>query len=156
MNTKSVSSKPICPPKPAPAVPMAEGALQVPSASRATTIPLPYLADPRNPALMTVRIARPCASGYSCRVTAEFLDSERSEHTFAFASTEGGMILSGPKACRGSTKEVRIFPHFLHSAMVFVSYEVYKRTREAGMLTRHRRRQRVMDPHCMMVSSERQ
>lgn len=25
------------------------------------------------------------------------------------------MILSGPKACRGSTKEAKIFPAFLHS-----------------------------------------
>jgi hypothetical protein len=28
------------------------------------------------------------------------------------------MILSGPKAWRGSTKDARIFPHFLHSAIV--------------------------------------
>jgi hypothetical protein len=27
------------------------------------------------------------------------------------------MILSGPKACRGSINEVRILPHFLHSAV---------------------------------------
>lgn len=36
--------------------------------------------------------------------------------TFALASTDGGMTLSGPKACRGSTKAARILPHFLHSA----------------------------------------
>ena len=65
MNTKSVSSKPIWPPKPAPPVPIAEGALQVPSASLATTIPLPYRAEPRNPALITVRIASPWTSGQS-------------------------------------------------------------------------------------------
>jgi hypothetical protein len=59
MNTKSVSSKPICPPNPAPPVPIADGALQVPSASRATTIPLPYLADPRKPAFITVKMASP-------------------------------------------------------------------------------------------------
>lgn len=35
--------------------------------------------------------------------------------TFAFASTDGGMILSGPNACRGSTKDARILPVFLHS-----------------------------------------
>jgi hypothetical protein len=35
--------------------------------------------------------------------------------TLAFARTDGGMTLSGLKACRGSTKEVRILPHFLHS-----------------------------------------
>jgi hypothetical protein len=28
------------------------------------------------------------------------------------------MILSGPKAWRGSTKDARILPHFLHSAIV--------------------------------------
>ena len=27
--------------------------------------------------------------------------------TFAFANIWGGMILSGPKACRGSTKDAR-------------------------------------------------
>lgn len=39
-------------------------------------------------------------------------------HTLALARTEGGIILSGPKACRGSIKDVRILPHFLHSARV--------------------------------------
>ena len=37
--------------------------------------------------------------------------------TLAFARTDGGMTFSGPKAWRGSIKEARIFPHFLHSAM---------------------------------------
>jgi len=60
MKTKSVSSKPICPPKPAPPVPIAEGADQVPSESRATTTPLPYRPEPRKPAFKTVRMARPC------------------------------------------------------------------------------------------------
>lgn len=59
MKTKSVSSKPICPPKPPPTVPMAEGADQPPSGRRATTIPEPKRPDPRKPALKTVRIARP-------------------------------------------------------------------------------------------------
>lgn len=36
--------------------------------------------------------------------------------TLAFASTDGGITLSGPKACLGSMKEARILPHFLHSA----------------------------------------
>lgn len=36
---------------------------------------------------------------------------------FAEARTAGGMTLSGPNAWRGSMKDVRIFPHFLHSAM---------------------------------------
>jgi len=36
-------------------------------------------------------------------------------HTFAFAKIWGGMILSGPKLCLGSTNEARILPAFLHS-----------------------------------------
>ena len=44
MKTKSVSSKPIWPPKPPPPVASAEGADQVPSANRATKIPEPKLA----------------------------------------------------------------------------------------------------------------
>lgn len=59
MKTKSVSSKPICPPKPPPIVPMAEGADHDPSARRATTTPEPKRAVPRKPALKTVRIASP-------------------------------------------------------------------------------------------------
>lgn len=59
MNTKSVISSPSCPPTPAPPVPIAEGALHVPSARRATTTPFPYLAVPMKPPLITVRIARP-------------------------------------------------------------------------------------------------
>jgi hypothetical protein len=59
MKTKSVSSKPICPPKPAPPVAMADGADHDPSGSRAMTSPLPKRAEPRKPALITVRIARP-------------------------------------------------------------------------------------------------
>lgn len=39
------------------------------------------------------------------------------ERTFAFARTEGGIILSGPKACLGSTKDAKILLHFLHSAV---------------------------------------
>jgi hypothetical protein len=88
MKTKSVSSKPICPPKPPPTVPIAEGADHDPSASLATTRPLP-----RKPALKTVRMARPLALARIC----------------------GGMTLSGPKDCLGSMKEARIRPHFLHS-----------------------------------------
>lgn len=59
IKTKSVSSKPICPPKPPPIVPIAEGADHDPSARRATTTPEPNRAVPRKPALKTVRIARP-------------------------------------------------------------------------------------------------
>jgi hypothetical protein len=36
--------------------------------------------------------------------------------TLALARTDGGMTFSGPNACRGSMKEVRILAHFLHSA----------------------------------------
>ena len=59
MKTKSVSSKPIWPPNPPPPVASAEGADQVPSARRATTIPDPNRAEPRKPALKTVIMARP-------------------------------------------------------------------------------------------------
>lgn len=59
MKTKSVSSKPICPPKPPPAVPTADGADHEPSESRATMIPDPNRAEPRNPALNCVMIAKP-------------------------------------------------------------------------------------------------
>ncbi|KAG5202744.1 hypothetical protein GY631_7434 [Trichophyton interdigitale] len=60
INTKSVNSKPSWPPKPAPAVVMAEGADHDPSPSRATTTPDPNRAEPTKPAFTTVRIARPC------------------------------------------------------------------------------------------------
>jgi len=93
INTKSVISNPICPPKPPPTVPIALGADQVPSARRATTTPEPKRPDPRKPALKTVMMARP----------------------LALARMEGGIILSGPKAWRGSMKEARMRPHFLHS-----------------------------------------
>jgi hypothetical protein len=63
MKTKSVSSKPIWPPKPAPPVAMAVGALHEPSGRRAITRPLPKRAEPRKPAFMTVRIARPYRRG---------------------------------------------------------------------------------------------
>lgn len=59
MKTKSVSSKPSWPPKPAPMVPMAEGADHEPLGRRATTTPEPKRAVPRKPALKTVRMARP-------------------------------------------------------------------------------------------------
>ncbi len=41
--------------------------------------------------------------------------------TLALARTDGGMTFSGANACRGSTKEDRILPHFLHSAAKGVS-----------------------------------
>lgn len=59
MKTKSVSSKPIWPPKPPPNVPMAEGADHVPSDKRATTMPDPKRPDPKKPALKTVMTAKP-------------------------------------------------------------------------------------------------
>lgn len=65
MKTKSVSSKPICPPKPPPPVAIADGADQVPSERRATTMPEPKRAEPRKPALNTVMIARPFAGSMS-------------------------------------------------------------------------------------------
>jgi hypothetical protein len=59
MKTKSVSSKPIWPPKPPPTVAIADGADQVPSGRRATTMPDPNRPEPRNPALKTVITASP-------------------------------------------------------------------------------------------------
>jgi hypothetical protein len=122
MKTKSVSSKPIWPPTPAPTVPTAEGADHEPSARRATTMPEPKRPEPTKPALRTVRMARP----------------------FALARTEGGMILSGPKAWRGSMNEVRILLVFLHSpggGSSAKSCHGWAR----GRLTAHGRGQRVVD-----------
>lgn len=82
----------------------------------------------------------------------------------ALASTEGGMILSGPKACRGSIKEVRILPHFLHSAVAgsaSVAMSGFwtrgrgetsgcasgRRMDRDALLTRHRRRQGIVEAH---------
>lgn len=73
---------------------MALGALQEPSGRLATTTPLPMRPEPRKPALRMVMTARP----------------------FALDRIEGGMTLSGPKACPGLINEERILPHFLHSA----------------------------------------
>ena len=82
--------------------------------------------------------------------------------TLAFARTDGGMTLSGLKACRGSTKEVRILPHFLHSAIFSVSREERRATtmdtsvaycanrlarNGREQLTRHGRGKGVVDTH---------
>jgi hypothetical protein len=48
-------------------------------------------------------------------------EEEEASRTFAFARTDGGMILSGPNDCRGSTKDARILPVFLHSPAQCVS-----------------------------------
>lgn len=45
------------------------------------------------------------------------MGSRRGGLAFAEARTAGGMTLSGPNAWRGSMKDVKIFPHFLHSAV---------------------------------------
>lgn len=42
-------------------------------------------------------------------------------HTFALARMAGGIILSGPKACRGSTNDAKILPVFLHSPVVVLA-----------------------------------
>jgi hypothetical protein len=45
------------------------------------------------------------------------------------------MILSGPKACRGSTKDARIFPVFLHSPVGFqLSVDVIRAWRVRHLL----------------------
>lgn len=95
IKTKSVSSKPIWPPKPPPTVAMADGADQVPSGRRAMTSPEPKRAEPKKPALRTVIMASPLARD----------------------RTSGGMILSGPKDWVGSMKEARILAAFLHSPL---------------------------------------
>jgi hypothetical protein len=59
-------------------------------------MPLPNLPDPRKPTLKTLSMARPAALARIC----------------------GGMILSGPNACRGSMNEARMRPHFLHSLLI--------------------------------------
>ena len=69
MKTKSVSSNPICPPKPPPPVAIAEGADQVPSERRAMTTPEPKRPEPRKPALRTVMIARPYGDLSVCEIT---------------------------------------------------------------------------------------
>jgi hypothetical protein len=48
-------------------------------------------------------------------LAAAILEAVEAVLTFAFARICGGIILSGPKACRGSTKDAKIFPAFLHS-----------------------------------------
>ena len=118
MNTKSVSSKPICPPKPPPTVPIALGADHEPSLRRATTTPEPKRPLPRKPALKTVITARPYNPYVSPAVIGE---AEKCMGTFARARISGGMILSGPNAWLGSMKEARILPAFLHSPVEVVS-----------------------------------
>lgn len=71
------------------------------------------------------------------------------------------MTFSGPKACRGLMKDERILPHFLHSAIHGERNRVSERSSHLGFgfgrregakglgcgLTRHRRRERVVDAH---------
>lgn len=63
--------------------------------------------------------------------------------TFALLRISGGMTLSGPKACRGSTKDARIFPAFLHSP---ADCQLLLGRGEDRLRTSHRRGQRVIDP----------
>lgn len=65
--------------------------------------------------------------------------------TFAFARMFGGMILSGPSACRGSMKEARILPVFLHSPAEEMSATSSRVCVEVGELTAHRRGQRIIE-----------
>ena len=108
-------SNPICPPKPPPAVPIADGADHEPSASRAIMIPDPNRAEPRKPALNWVITARPWRSRQH---TMLILDISLVPHAFALLRIWGGMTLSGPKACRGSTKDARIFAACIHSPAI--------------------------------------
>lgn len=74
MMRNSASSTPTWRPKPAPAVPTAEGADQVPSSRRAMTTPVPARPLKRKPALAT----------------------ERRQKPFALRRTEAGTTLSRP------------------------------------------------------------
>lgn len=73
--------------------------------------------------------------------------------TFALARIEGGMTFSGPRGCRGSMKELRIFPHFAHSAGRVYGQRDNSRwsSGKAGegkrSLTRHGRRKRIVEAH---------
>lgn len=60
-------------------------------------------------------------------------ERERGSRTFAFARTDGGMILSGPNDCRGSTKDARILPVFLHSPAQYVSVNQPSDVTAAGL-----------------------
>ena len=63
------------------------------------------------------------------------------------------MILSGPKDWRGSMKDARILPHFLHSACgTVISAVISLIAFDGEIFTSHRRRQRIMDSHvCVIV-----
>ena len=77
------------------------------------------------------------ASGRTLRVAgspeAAGRERERASRTFAFARTDGGMILSGPNDCRGSTKDARILPVFLHSPAQYVSVSQPSDVTAAGL-----------------------
>jgi hypothetical protein len=63
------------------------------------------------------------------------------------------MTFSGPNACRGSMKEARIFPHFLHSARSPTVSGAQREVLEAARgLTRHRRRKGIVDTHGCFAS----
>jgi hypothetical protein len=76
--------------------------------------------------------------------------------TFALARISGGMTLSGPKACFGSTKEVKIFAAFLHSPVHEEGCSLAgdaacdcgeaNSERTGTLHTAQRRRQGVVDP----------
>ncbi|KAH3659479.1 hypothetical protein OGATHE_005524 [Ogataea polymorpha] len=91
MKTKSVTSAPTCPPTPAPAVTIAEGADHEPSGNLATTTPEPALPEKRNPAFRIVITANP----------------------LALRRTSRGMTSSAPNNWFGLMKEARILAAFL-------------------------------------------
>lgn len=69
--------------------------------------------------------------------------SVSSLRTLALLRICGGMTLSGPKACRGSTKDARILPAFLHSP---AGGQLHVGQNGIEMRTPHRRGQRIVDP----------
>jgi hypothetical protein len=71
----------------------------------------------------------------------------REKRTFAFARTDGGMILSGPKDCRGSTKDARILPVFLHSPAEQIVSDVTVRPASPYLRLANRSGRHVLTPH---------
>jgi hypothetical protein len=130
----------LCPPKPAPTVPMAEGADHEPSARRATTTPEPNRAVPRKPALKTERIARPYAW-----LDAHALTLALSSHLCISQNLRRDDLV-GAERLLGVDKRRQYFSR-LSAFACFTCQSTSSSCR--GTLTTHRRGQRVVEaePH---------
>lgn len=73
----------------------------------------------------------------------------RENRTFAFARTDGGIILSGPKDCRGSTKDARILPVFLHSPAEQIDCQ--RRHRAASLTTFEARQSAIKERNSLLM-----